>query len=42
MKAIDELDLTHLNDGTLTRVLCPPSRGSTVDLYQLEWFVDSR
>jgi hypothetical protein len=32
MKAMDELDLTHLNDGTLTRVPFPPSRGSGVNL----------
>jgi hypothetical protein len=32
MEAMDELDLTHLNDGTLTRVHCPPYRGSAVDL----------
>jgi hypothetical protein len=32
MEAMDELDLTHLNDGTLTRVPCSPSRGSAVDL----------
>jgi hypothetical protein len=32
MDAVDELDLTHLNDGILTRIPCPLSRGSAVDL----------
>jgi hypothetical protein len=32
MEMLDELELTHLNDGTLTRIPRPPSRGSAIDL----------
>jgi hypothetical protein len=32
MEAMDELDFTHLNDGTLTMEPCPRSRGSAVNL----------
>jgi hypothetical protein len=32
MEAMDEVYLTHLNDATLTRVPCPPSRDCAVDL----------
>jgi hypothetical protein len=45
---MDELDLTHLNDGTLQEYrVCPPSRGSAVDLsltssrtcFDFDWMV---
>jgi exonuclease III len=32
MEFLDELNLVHLNDGTLTRIPRPPSRGSAIDI----------